>query len=83
MVDGIFDTLSTALTEFAVTVVDLLPDSPFSFLDTFAAPAEVVMGYVNWFVDIGTISAIFTGWLACILLWYGYGIVLRWIKVIG
>lgn len=83
MVDGIFDTLSSALTAFALTVINLLPDSPFTFLDNYQAPAVVVMGYVNWFVDIGTISTIFTGWLACILLWYAYSIVLRWIKVIG
>lgn len=83
MVGGIFDSLSTALTEFAISVVNLLPDSPFSFLDTYGAPAAVVMGYVNWFVDIGTISAIFTGWLACILIWYAYSIVLRWVKLVG
>lgn len=83
MQEGIFDSLSEALVSFAVSVIDLLPDSPFLFLADFAAPATVVMGYVNWFVDFGTISSIFTAWVACILLWYGYQIVLRWIKVIG
>lgn len=83
MVEGIFDSLSAALTEFALGVVDLLPDSPFGFLDTFEAPATVIMGYVNWFVDIGTIINVFTLWLGCILAWYAYSIVLRWVKLIG
>lgn len=83
MQEGIFDSLSEALVSFAVSVVDLLPDSPFLFLDEFEAPATVIMGYVNWFVDFGTITSIFTAWISCILLWYGYQIVLRWIKVIG
>lgn len=83
MVEGIFDTLSAALVSFCITVIDLLPDSPFIFLDDFTAPAEIVMGYVNWFIDFGSIVNITLGWAACILVWYGYQIVLRWIKVIG
>lgn len=83
MQDGIFDSLSQALVQFCVTVIDLLPDSPFLFLDTFEAPATVIMGHVNWFIDFGAITSIFTGWISCILLWYAYQIVLRWIKVIG
>ena len=82
MVEGIFDSLSSALISFCITVINLLPDSPFSFLETYAAPAEIVMGYVNWFVDFGTIMDIFTLWLFCIMAWYGYQIVLRWIKVV-
>ena len=82
MVEGIFDTLSSALVSFCITVIDLLPDSPFVFLDSFEAPATLIMGYVNWFIDFGSIVIILAGWIGCILLWYGYQIVLRWIKVI-
>lgn len=82
MVEGIFDSLSSALVSFCVTVLELFPDSPFLFLDNMGAPPYVIMGYVNWFIDFGTIINISLGWAACILLWYGYQIVLRWVKVI-
>lgn len=83
MSDGIFDNLTSALVEFCISVIDLLPDSPFSFIDTYAVPASVVMGYVNWFIDFGTITTMLAGWISCILGWYAYQIVLRWIKAIG
>lgn len=82
MTDGIFDSLSEALVSFCITVIEFLPESPFTFLDEFYAPAVVNMGYVNWFIDVPTIGVIFTSWLGCVLAWYAYQIVLRWIKVI-
>ena len=82
MVEGIFDTLSSALISFCITVINLLPESPFSFLTDYGAPAALVMSYVNWFIDFGTIIRMLSAWVACILVWYGYQIVLRWIKVV-
>ena len=82
MTDGIFNSLSSALINFCISVINLLPDSPFAFLDTYQAPASVVMGYVNWFIDFGTMLSILQKWVLCVFAWYAYQIVLRWIKVI-
>lgn len=82
MVSELFDGLSSALISFCITVINLLPDSPFLFLERFTAPATIVMSYVNWFVDFGTILDILTAWCICVLAWYAYQVVLRWIKAI-
>lgn len=82
MSDGIFDSLSDALISFCISVVELLPESPFLFLEDYGAPLAVNMSYVNWFVDVPSMVNIFTAWLGCVLAWYAYQIVFRWIKVI-
>lgn len=77
-----FDTLSEALVSLCIQVVNLLPNSPFLFLDTIQGPSMKIMGMVNWFIDFRTMLGITVSWVACIFVWYAYQIVLRWIKVI-
>lgn len=78
-----FDTLSDALVDFAVSVIELFPASPFTILDELSN-SEVYewLRMVNWFVPIGTFVSILEGWLTCVVAYYAYQIVLRWIKVI-
>lgn len=78
-----FDTLSDALVDFAVSVIELFPASPFTILDELSN-SEVYewLRMVNWFVPIGTFVGIFEAWLSGVAIYYIYQIVLRWIKVI-
>lgn len=78
-----FDTLSDALVDFAVSVIELFPASPFTILDELSS-SEVYewLRMVNWFVPIGTFVGILEAWLTCVAVYYVYQIVLRWIKVI-
>ena len=78
-----FDALSDALVDLAVSVIELFPSSPFTILDELSS-SEVYewLRMVNWFVPIGTFVGILEAWLTCVAVYYAYQIVLRWIKVI-
>ena len=78
-----FDALSDALVDLAVSVIELFPASPFTILDELSN-SEVYewLRMVNWFIPIGTFVSILEGWLVCVAVYYVYQIVLRWIRVI-
>lgn len=78
-----FDSLSDTLVSFAVSVIELFPESPFTILDELSN-SEVYewLRMVNWFIPIGTFVAILESWLICVAVYYVYQIVLRWVKVI-
>ena len=80
MLDGLTNTLVSA----ALSIIQLFPASPMQPLINSLKGSEVVqvLGYVNWFVPVGTMVSILTGWLTCIAAYYVYQIVLRWIHVI-
>ncbi len=65
-------------------VLSLLPDSPFKILDDLTASGEIAewLGMVNWFVPIYSFVGILEGWLAGILVYYIYQVVLRWLRAI-
>lgn len=78
-----FDALSDALVDLAVSVIELFPASPFTILDELSGSvAYEWLQFVNWFVPIGTFVGIFEAWLSGVAIYYIYQIVLRWIKVI-
>lgn len=62
-------------------VLHLLPLSPFApvIADLESLP---YLGYINFFVPVGTCIAIGEAWLAAIALFYLYSVVARWIKLI-
>lgn len=66
--------------DMIVAVIDLLPDSPFSF--DIPASIHTIIGYVNYFVPVGQMVVVLTGWTACILVYYGASLLMRWIKAI-
>lgn len=65
-------------------VLALLPKSPFQyFLDSFGGLDNLVnMHYVNWFIPFGEIIAVGQAWLACVVVYYAYSYVMRFIKLI-
>lgn len=69
------------VTQFLDTVLKVLPTSPFR--DFINSMEELpYLGYLNYFIPIGTFIKIGTAWLAAIALFYLYSIVLRWIRAI-
>lgn len=78
-----FDALTDTLVDFAVSVIELFPASPFTVLEDLGN-SEVYewLRMVNWFIPIGTFVSILESWLVCVAVYYVYQIVLRWIKVI-
>lgn len=79
-----WDALSDSLVSLGLRIISIFPASPLQPLIQSLKGSAVaeVLGYVNWFVPIGTMIGILTGWLACIAAYYVYQIILRWIKVI-
>jgi len=64
----------------AAIVVALLPASPFTAFSSIIQQLPFI-GYVNYFIPIGTILSIMEAWLAAITVYYIYMLVLRMIKL--
>lgn len=78
-----FEDLTSALIEFAISVLELLPRSPFVVLDSMSNwQFYDLLQMLNWFIPISSFIGIFEGWLLCVGLYYGYQIIFRWIKMI-
>ena len=69
------------LSDLLGVVLMLLPDSPFQAITTNTA-VQGVLGWLNYFVPVTEMLAIFQLWLTAIAIYYVYSIVLRWAKAI-
>lgn len=79
MLDG----LTASLVEFAISVIELFPESPFLILEELSTTEFYdLLRFLNWFIPINTFITIFDTWLVGVALYYAYQVVLRWIKVI-
>ena len=68
--------------EFGQTLMEVLPTSPFQqFLSDFEGLPY--LGYLNWFIPVGTFVRIGTAWLVAIGVFYLYSVIMRWVKMIG
>lgn len=75
--NGIADIVNNILS----VIMILLPDSPFANV-TIPDEVKQILGYVNYFVPIGAMLTIGTGWLTAIVIYYLYQTTLRWVKTI-
>lgn len=78
---SIWNSITDVVDDIVNAIVFLLPDSPFKDVEI---PAEVqeIFGYVNYFVPVGAMLSIGTGWLTAIGIYYLYQTILRWAKTI-
>ena len=66
---------------FLTWVISMLPTSPFTaFIE--ACDNLPYLGWLNWFIPVGTIIAIGEAWLVAIGLFYLYSVILRWVRAI-
>lgn len=79
-----FDSLTSALITLALNIISVFPASPIQPLLASLRSSAVseILGFVNWFVPVGTMLGILSGWLACVAAYYVYQILLRWIRVV-
>lgn len=74
--------ISSAFNGLIQALLRLLPASPFApYVAQFASLPY--LGYVNWFLPIGTMLHIMEAWLIAVGLFYAYSVVARWVKLIG
>lgn len=77
----IFNWLGNALNDVLGWVLFMLPDSPFKALSN--SPISRYLPYVNYFIDFAFIIDTLSAWVLCIGVYYGYQVILRWIKAIN
>lgn len=77
------DGLTSAVYNAIKYVLNLLPKSPFLFLQNYSSsvPGQWLR-WLNWFIPINSFVSIFEAWCAAILVYYVYQIILRWAKAI-
>lgn len=66
---------------FKAALISVLPLSPFQGFISYLSSVPY-LGYINWFIPMGTIITITVAWTTAIGTYYLYSIVMRWIKVI-
>ena len=70
------------LDKFLSGLLSALPRSPVTELIR-SLGAMPFLGYINWFIPIGTFLKIGSAWLAAIGLYYLYSVIARWVKLIS
>lgn len=75
--NGLGDTVSGIFNR----ILDILPKSPFVFLEANPQIKEV-LGFLNWFIPIDTMIAMTESWLTAIAIYYVTQAILRWAKII-
>ena len=70
------------LDKFLAALLSLLPLSPFTEVIN-SLEALPYLGYINWFIPIGSMLKIGVAWLGAIALYYAYSVIARWLKLIS
>lgn len=75
--------ITDALMSLLNGVLDMLPDSPFLFLQELGnSQFGDWLGYLNWFVPVYSWVGLTSAWLTALGLWYVVAIFLRWLRAI-
>lgn len=69
------------LNSIASAVFSFLPDSPFTPFIVSVSEWEW-LGWLNWFLPVGTFIKIGSVWLSAVGIYYVYQIILRWVRAV-
>lgn len=83
MVSTLYEGIVNIVTKLLSVVLSLLPRSPFAEFIASWNPESQYIGWLNWFLPVGTLLTITAVWLGAVTTFYLISIVARWIKVIG
>ena len=71
------------LDKFGSWLLNALPTSPFQgWLGNFKSQFSPYLGYLNYFVPISDFLVIMSAFLGVYVLYLGYSIIMRWVKMI-
>lgn len=71
-----------ALEKFKDFLIAVLPHSPFQqYIDQWRGLPG--LSWLNWFIPVRACLTILASWLAALVLYYLYRIILRWIKAVS
>lgn len=74
--------ISEFLNRIVGFILQVLPDSPFTDAIDSIENSEVI-GYINYFIPVGTMVGILTAWGVAIGVFYAYQMILRWAKAVA
>jgi hypothetical protein len=74
----IIDSLGSVLS----FVVDILPGSPFTYIDSAPEQITNMLEGINYFIPIYNFVSILQAWLVAVAVYYLYSIWARWAKAI-
>ena len=76
----IWNWICDTLYDMLKSIIDLLPDSPFTMLSN--SPIAKYLPYINYCVDFEFIVNTLSLWLLAVACYYTYSVILRMIKTI-
>lgn len=81
VVSNVINFVISALASVINLVLSVLPDSPFLDLNFFDSDVFNYIPYLSYLFPLASMFATFSAWLVCMLVYYIYSIVMRWIKL--
>lgn len=79
---GIIDGINDVFNEIFQIVIMLLPTSPFQNISINPIFTDF-LGYMNYYIPMKSLLVIMGEWLACIVIYYTYQLILRHIKAVS
>lgn len=70
------------ITGLVSAFVNFFPDSPFIDLVDLSLSIKEPLQYLSWLIPIKFMFSILTAWCGCMVIYYGYGFIMRWMKII-
>lgn len=82
MITQVVDFILGGLFTFLTSLFGLLPESPLPDLAAYVSGSAIGtgLGWLNWFIPVGTLFGIATAWVACLAFYAAFSIVRKWIE---
>lgn len=80
-VSNFFGQVGDLIDNIIVTILNLLPDSPFEFIAQTGYVYKYLQ-YINWIIPVSFFVSTLQVWLTAVAIYYVWQLVLRWIKAI-
>lgn len=78
-----FEWLKVMFLRLVTSILSLLPASPFrEYITSWSINVPNAIAWLNWFIDIRGMLAVFLAWLGVYIAYLVISIILRWIKAI-
>ncbi|HBE9908586.1 TPA: hypothetical protein KNJ60_003882 [Clostridioides difficile] len=81
-ITNIINFIISLLANIINIILSVLPNSPFLSFSSDAKTTSEFLPYLAWFLPVKSMFITLTAWLSCMLIYYVYSVVMRWIKLI-
>lgn len=81
IISNAWDKIGDWVAALIMLIINVLPDSPFKNL-SMPTVVSNALGYINWVVPMQFIISSTSAWAIAIFVYYGYVVILRWMKAV-